>query len=84
MLCGLTIMDETDPVQYAGDLKSLGVNVGCRRYQHEQPCGPRGDRGPRDDFGRRWHWCYEIAAGDKVFTGRRSEAIAYLDLLGEL
>lgn len=44
------------------------------RYRHTEPCGPHRDPGPRDDSGRRWHWCYRITVdGYVVKTGRRSD-----------
>jgi hypothetical protein len=74
--------DECDPVAWAQHITNYfkQPTLKCERYQHDQPCGTRCDPGPRDDSGKRWHYCYSIKIDSaEVFAGRTAEAMTFLD-----
>jgi hypothetical protein len=73
-----------DPVELAALLAPARPGLRIQRYRHGAPCGPHRDPGPHDDWGSRWHWCYQITYEGTVWTGRRDEAITYLEELARV
>lgn len=70
-----------DAVDYAVEVADyLGRDITCERFRHSEPCGLRRDPGPRDDTGRRWHWCFRVVVdGEQSFVGRRDNVLHYLE-----
>jgi hypothetical protein len=74
-------MREDDPEKLAELAADLLPGLRIRRYRHTEPCGPHRDPGPRDDWGIRWHWCWQVDYAGTSWTGRPREASTYLEAL---